>query len=122
VTPPLRDRLRARLTQARRDRDVELAAALRTAIAAIENAEAVPSGPVPARSVTTSEHVAGAVVGVGAGETDRRGLDEEDERGIVRAEAADLRSAAGQYSAAGRPVDATAAARVAGVLDELLAG
>ena len=48
-------------------------------------------------------------------------LDEEDERGVVRAEAADLRSAARQYAAAGRPVDAAAAERVAGVLDELLA-
>jgi uncharacterized protein YqeY len=121
MTSPLRERLRAGLTEARRERDAELAGALRTAIAAIENAEAVPTSSPAAAAVPTSEHVAGGVAGVGTGEAERRLLDEEDERGIVRAEAADLRSAARQYAAAGRSAEAAAAERVAGLLDEMLA-
>ena len=40
---PLRDRLRAALLAARRARDAETVSTLRTALAALENAEAVPA-------------------------------------------------------------------------------
>ena len=94
MSSPLRDRLRSRLLEARRARDDEVTAALRSAIAALENAEAV-DGPSEA-VVATSAHVAGARVGVGAAEAERRDLDDATERSIVEVELADLRDAAEQ--------------------------
>jgi hypothetical protein len=76
---------------------------LRSAIAAIENAEAVPVPvAVPADDAsTTSTRVAGAALGVGATEADRRVLDASTERSIVLAEAGSLREAQQAYAAAG---------------------
>jgi hypothetical protein len=118
VTSPLRDRLRERLTEARRARDSDLVAALRTAVAAIENAEAVPT--VPLSTTSTEGPIAGAAIGLGAAEAERRTLDDEDEREIVRAEGADLRGAASQYADLGHAEQAATARRVADALDELL--
>ncbi len=46
--------------------------------------------------------IAGAVVGVGAGDVDRRDLTEQDISGIVRAEITERESAAAQYEAIGQ--------------------
>ncbi|WP_244929467.1 hypothetical protein [Nocardioides sp. W7] len=113
----LRADLRARLTRARLDRDRAGAAALRSAIAALENAEAVPvaSGAAGPAEVS-SEHVAGAAAGLGAAEAERRVLDDAEERAIVARERAELLDAAASYDAAGDPVAAVAARRAADLL------
>lgn len=97
MTSPLRAELRARLTRARLDRDRAGAAALRAAIAALENAEAVPQVP-------------------GVVEADRRELDDEEERAILAAERADLLAAAEEYDAVGQPAAAADARRAADLL------
>jgi 2'-5' RNA ligase len=80
----LRDRLRAGLRDAMRSRDRDAVAAIRSALAAVDNAEAVPLDP------TDHRHRAGAVegsaVGLGAAEVDRRHLTEADVVGIVERE------------------------------------
>ena len=92
--------LRQRLTKALRERDQPTAAAIRSAIAALENAEAVPTsqGAVAA----TSTHVAGAAIGVGAAEAERLALDEATESAILRAEVDSLIEAAREYEWLGR--------------------
>jgi uncharacterized protein len=80
----LRSRLRRQLSTAVRDRDRIAVNALRDAIAALDNAEAVePGQDVPAQ---VSEHVAGGVVGLGAAEVERRILDPESQRSILSGE------------------------------------
>jgi uncharacterized protein len=81
----LRATLRRGLTAAMKARDTEVLAALRTAIAAIDNAEAVA---VPAdRAPVTSEHIAGASSGAGSAEAARRQLDGDEVRRILRDQA-----------------------------------
>ena len=77
--------LRAALVPAMRAKDTVAVAALRSALAAIANAEAVdPSvAEVGVRAAGSSEHVAGALVGLGAAEVARRQLSDDDVRRIV---------------------------------------
>lgn len=100
---PLRVRLRRALPGALKARDQVAVAALRSALAAIENAEAVVP---PASPNLTSGVIAGAVSGVGAGEAVRRDLPESRVAEIVRAEVADRRAAAADYERAGQTDDA----------------
>ena len=84
---------------------------MRSAIAALENAEAVPAsqGVAPA----TSRHVAGAAIGIGAAEAERLALDEAEESAILRAEVDSLLEAAREYESVGhadRAVEARTAA------------
>lgn len=74
--------------------------ALRSALGAIDNASAVPVGQARAASAS-SPHIAGAVAGLGATETDRRRLSDEEESAIVRAEVAERQAAARDYERAG---------------------
>src|SRR5918996_2373390 len=62
----LRERLRAALPEAMKARDAVAVAALRSALAAIDNAEAVAAAPAPPGA--GSADVAGAAVGVRAAE------------------------------------------------------
>ena len=62
----LRDALRRDLASAMKAREPDAVSALRTAIAAIDNAEAVPAPDE--RAATTSGHIAGARAGLGAAE------------------------------------------------------
>ncbi|WP_278255357.1 GatB/YqeY domain-containing protein [Nocardioides convexus] len=68
VTGPA-ERLRADLTAAMRRRDRAAVSTLRSVLATIANAEAVPVADTPA---ATEGPVAGAVVGLGAAEAPRR--------------------------------------------------
>ncbi|GAA1926549.1 hypothetical protein [Nocardioides hwasunensis] len=102
---PLRTRLRTALLEARRARDAETAATLRTAIAALENAEAVP---VEATAGALEE----APVGVGATEAERRRLSDADERAVLDAEITSLEEAGRAY-ACSVPERAFAARRAA---------
>lgn len=111
TSSPVRLALRQRLTTALRERDRPTAAAIRSAIAALENAEAVPAsqGVAPA----TSRHVAGAAIGIGAAEAERLALDEAEESAILRAEVDGLLEAAREYESVGhgdRAVEARTAA------------
>ena len=80
----LRPLLRRHLGAAVRHRDRIAVAALREAIAALDNAEAIP--PDGDLNAGAGEYVAGGVVGLGAAEAERRILDAETQRAIVRAE------------------------------------
>jgi uncharacterized protein len=108
-------RLRAALLEAIGTRDVVAAFALRSALSAIGNAGAVRADntQVP-RAV--SPHVAGSLAGPGAAEVPRRHLTPADLSGIVRAEAAERASAAGQCEHAGNPDRAERLRREASIL------
>ena len=95
----IRGRLRSALRDALRARDTTAASALRSALAAIENASAVPAGPPP--PAASGPHFAGAAVGLGAGEAPRRHLTDGEAERIVRAERAEREAAAAGYERAG---------------------
>ena len=102
----MRDRLATALRGALRSRDQAATAALRSALAAIANAEAIdpdsrPAGARGSKPVVTSEHLAGAAAGLGAGEAPRKIVTEADAAAIVRAEIEERQLAATQYEQAG---------------------
>jgi uncharacterized protein YqeY len=89
-----------------KERDTVAAAGLRSALAAISNAEAVPlpatsPGPRARPAPQSSPHFAGAVAGLGAAEVSRREVTEDEAAAIAAAEAAARRAAARDYQAAG---------------------
>jgi uncharacterized protein YqeY len=129
----LPDRLRTALIVAMGSRDTVAVAAIRSALAAIGNAEAVqpPAGPAGAagrqhgtdsqhgagrQHGTDSQHVAGAAHGAGATETARRALTVAQVSQIVAAEIADRQTAATQYDALGRTSQADRLRREAAAL------
>jgi uncharacterized protein YqeY len=95
MTPPLRERLRAALPAAIHNRDAAAVAALRSALAAIENAAAVPA---PGRT-----EFGLPAVGLGVTEVARRVQDDAEVERIVRTEITDRRTAADEYERLGRP-------------------
>jgi len=99
----IRTRLRRALTGALKARDADAVSALRSALSAIGNAEAVDPGEAgPGRpGASGSVHFAGAVAGLGAAEAERRHLTEAGVAAIVRAEAAEREAAASQYEHSG---------------------
>ena len=112
----LRERLSRALPVAMKARDRMAVAALRSALAAIANAEAVdPSraSPPAARPPPTDPSqkpagqggdppFAGTVAGVGATEMERRSLTGEQVEAVVRAEIAERETAAAGYAHAGQ--------------------
>jgi uncharacterized protein YqeY len=115
----LRASLRLGLTAALKARDSEALAALRTAIAAIDNAEAVPVSDD--HSPTTSTHIAGARHGLGSTEAVRRQLSASDVRDILRAQIAEHSREAERYEALGRTDAAARLRRRAAALAPYLA-
>lgn len=97
----VRTRLRAGLRDAMRERDRAAVSALRSALAALDNAEAVP---VADHSVVSAggEHVASAAIGVGAAEAERAELSNAEIADILQREVDERRTAAREYSDAGR--------------------
>ena len=126
MSSPLRSALRSRLTTAMRDRDRHAVGVLRSAVAAIENAEAVAvdDGPTVTSSATSSATssvaVAGAPVGLGVTEAERRPLDDASERSLVLAEVQALLEAETDYAAAGESERARSAAAGASLLTAVL--
>lgn len=122
TSSPVRLALRQRLTTALRERDKPIAAAMRSAIAALENAEAVPASP--GLGAATSRHIAGAAMGVGAAEAERLSLDEATESAVLRAEVDGLLEAAREYESLGhgdRAVEArTSATELSNVVHSAL--
>lgn len=119
MSSPLRVALRNRLQTAMHARDRRTAGVMRSVIAALENAEAVPvtSNEAP---VAMSEHVAGAAVGLGAGEAPRRVLSLDEERALVEREVIELRSSSAVFAAAGRAERSAELLRSADTVDEIL--
>jgi|SRR6516165_1585016 len=106
---PLRRRLETSLRAAMKDRDTAAIGALRAALGAIDNAEAVPPPVAPTTAPTagpTAGPIAGARAGAGAGDVARRELNEADVRAIVRAEVEDLNSNADEYVLLGKEEEA----------------
>ncbi|HSR86714.1 MAG TPA: hypothetical protein VLM11_21265 [Streptosporangiaceae bacterium] len=119
-TTSIQARLRTALSQALSSRDSAAASAVRSALSAIANAEAI--APLETGSKRpSSEHVAGAVAGLGAAEAPRRELTEADIAAMVAAEISDRRSAADDYERMGRADQAERLRREADVLADLLA-
>ena len=101
----VRTRLRRALGDALKARDAGAVSALRSAMSAIGNAEAIEPGP-DRPAGTGSAHFAGAVAGLGAGDVERRHLTEVDAAAIVRREAAEREAAADEYERAGYAAEA----------------
>jgi uncharacterized protein YqeY len=94
-----RARLQQALRTALRARDAAAVSALRSAQAAISNAEAI----VPPASATRrpQRHIAGSIEGLGAAEALRRTLSEAETSGIIESEICERREAADLYERAG---------------------
>jgi hypothetical protein len=115
-----RARRRLALAAALRARDMLAVSALRSALAAIGNAEAVEPG-VATPPGSGSPHVAGSVAGLGAAEAERRRLSAAEIGQIVRAEAGERERAARDYERAGHADRAGRLRREAQVLLAVLA-
>lgn len=114
MTIDLRSVLRESLTTSMRMRDREATRILRSTLAAIDNAEAVPAPGSPNAGASV------ASVGVGSTEADRRELTSRDVLAIVRGEIDGLSTAAGLLAAA-QPEAAARLRRQAEVLTLVLA-
>lgn len=111
----LRSLLRADLVAAMKERRTEAVTALRTAIAAVDNAEAVEA-PARITAHTGSEHVVGARSGAGSTEAERRVLSIDEVRALLRAQIDERTGEADLYDAHGRH---DAALRLRGEADVL---
>lgn len=99
----MHEQLRRDLTAAIKRRDSVAVPALRSLLSALANAEAVHPDEASFRPPQGSEHVAGASVGVGSAEVERRTLSPGDRDDIVATEVAERRQAATVMEGAGRP-------------------
>jgi hypothetical protein len=108
------------LAEALASRDATAVRAVRSALAAIGNAEAVDRTDSPTTR-PTSEHFAGAASGIGSAEVPRRFLSETEIRDVVRAEITERHAAAQQYDALGHGDEATRLRREAHLLAAVLA-
>jgi uncharacterized protein YqeY len=108
--------LRDALLAARKDRDAVRTAALRSALAAIDNAETPDDATVDAPSSGT---IAGGVVGLGAAEVARRELSDAQIRELVHTEIDERLEAAGTIDTVHAERAATLRAEAA-VLTDLL--
>ena len=115
----IRARLGDALREAIKTRDAMAVSALRSALAAIGNAEAAPAGD-GASSRPSSPHVAGAVAGLGAAEVPRLGLAEREISAIIRVEVAERLDAAAGFERSGRIARAARLRREAEVLSAFI--
>jgi len=116
----LRHALRRDLAMAMKARQPDAVAALRAAIAAIDNAEAVPAPE--ARQAATSSHIAGARAGLGAAEAARRDLSDSDQRAVLREQITGYTTEADRYEALGQPAAAARLRAQAHLLSAYLLG
>jgi len=112
----LRARMATALTAAMRARDRVAVSAIRSALSAVANAEAVPVDTMPRAGAVET-----AAVGAGAADAPRRELTPDDVRAVVEAEAAEHDRSAAHLADAGRPDDAARVSAGADVLRALLA-
>lgn len=119
----VRELLRTRLRAAIGARDRVAVTALRSAISALDNAEAievVESDVSDGPSISTGEHVAGGVVGLGAAEAARRVLTIAEQHKVLATEISDRRSAADTYEQRGAADSAVRLREEAAVLERAL--
>lgn len=119
----LRDALASELSSAMQRRDRPVIAALRTALAALANAEAVPAHDSAASTPSPtggSTYIAGATSGLGAAEAPRRPLSDEAERALVAQERVELLSHADRLTTLCRRDEADGARRAAETLARAL--
>jgi uncharacterized protein YqeY len=109
------------LTEAMKARDPVAVAALRSALAALDNAEAVDPAQAPAAGPVGGT-VAKSLAGLGAGEVPRRTLTEGEEAGVLAAELHDRQAAADDYERLGEPERAARLRAEAEVLAAQLPG
>jgi uncharacterized protein len=110
----LRVALRRGLTAALKARDSEAMAVLRVALAAIDNAEAVPAPDI--MPTTAGTPIAGATSGAGSSEAARRQLSASDLDAIVREQVTEQEREAERYDALGQAEAAGRLRRQAQVL------
>jgi uncharacterized protein YqeY len=106
----LRQRLRESLKAALSARDGVAVAVLRSALAAIDNAEAADWSAAPK----------GVRLGVGAGEIARRKLSAQEVLGVLRAEVSERVAAAAEYERLGRARQALGLKAEAAALESVL--
>jgi uncharacterized protein YqeY len=113
----IRVRLERALREALRAHDTVVVSTVRSALAALDNAQAVPAAPATGAS---SPHFAGVAAGLGAGEAERRRLSEADALDIVRAEVAERQAAAREYERRGLAARASRLRREASALTSVI--
>ena len=116
-------RLRAALTAALGSGDRAAAAAVRSALAAVGNAEAIDPAAAAGHAdlaKAPSQHFAGSRAGLGAGEVPRKRLTAAEVTQIVLAEIAERQSAAVEYDRLGHSSQAERLRREADVLAAVL--
>jgi uncharacterized protein len=113
-------RLQAALRVALKQRDTAAVSALRSTLAAIGNAEALPA-QVSGGSVG-SQYVAGGIAGLGATEASRRVLTDAEIAGIVATEITERHTEAARYEQAGHPDRAGRLRREAHALADVMSG
>ena len=116
----LRILLRTELTRAMKHHDRLAAGAMRSAIGAIDNAEALPGGNPDAPRTDGEGPIAGAAVGLGAGEATRRTLTPQDALAVVECEVAERREAAAEMEGVGRPDRAADLRREADLIESVV--
>lgn len=109
--------LRDALLASRKARDSIRVAAVRSALSAIDNAEAPDATHVDA---PRSETIAGGVVGVGAAEVPRLDLSDGQIQALLRGEIEEWLAAASHFADGGHPERAATLRAEARVLAELL--
>lgn len=117
----VRVRLRRALREALRARDTVAVPALRSALSAIANAEAVGPGPEVAAGAGNA-FFAGSVAGPGAAEARRRCLSAAEVDQILRAEVSERELAAREYERGGHADQADRLRSEARALTSALAG
>jgi uncharacterized protein len=120
VVSSVPDRLQTALRVALKQRDAAAVSALRSALAAIGNAEALPA-PAGQRG-GAGRYVAGSIAGLGAAEASRRVLTEAEIGDIVISEIAERRAAAARYEQAGHADRADRLRREADALAAVASG
>jgi uncharacterized protein YqeY len=116
---PVRSAMRAALSVAIKKRDRIAVNAIRSALAAIDNAEAVESSLAPLAEPGT---IAGGVHGLARGEVPRRTITDDDARAIVRDVITERRAAAAQYDELQRTGEADRLRAESAVLARFLEG
>jgi uncharacterized protein YqeY len=100
VSQRIDELLRDALRNALKARDDVAISAYRSALSALDNAQAADSDAAPPAQ---PGRIAGGVAGLGAGEVARKELTDEDARALVRAHIDNWNVAAQECEAAGRP-------------------
>ena len=116
MSTPVRQRLSAALAPAMKARDRVAVAAIRSALAAVSNAEAVPVDTVPSAGA-----IEAAALGAGSADAPRRELSEDDVLAVVALEVADRDRAAAEMTGHGHHEEAQRLTAEADVLRALLA-